>query len=544
MELIENLQDQLSLDEVRYVLLHDPALFGSYFFDIEVEPYQAEMINFARSNQRTVLEVPAGHGKSWWISYILPILEICANPNVRIILIMKTEDDARAYAEAIRVALSSNTKLIELFGPFIGEQWSARQFNVAKRQIQDPHFTLEIYGEGGKYLGHRCDLVICDDIVTEENSNTREQRDKLKSKFEMAIQTGPQYKWGYKKFPRRWEESSVSLKLPDGIYWPKDVNYERITVCGTKFHPQDLYYKLETDETYKLLRFDCWKDFDETQPLWPAKWTKEKLDTERRSIGVLSFNKRYRNIAYDDAEMAFQREWILGGFWHDIEYPGCLDTSRSFGDFDKRWYKVLGMDPASGSHSRWATWPSYVMLGCDTDEEIKHFYLIDIFRRQMGFEDIIDCLLDGNPAKNIPGMREMYNYDLAKVESNGYGTWLMSNNRVEAEQRAGLQIRPHHTGRNKIDPDIGVRAMQKIFEDGLVRIPYREPSDRAKAQEFIDQIVMFPKGIYDYVMAFWFAWLGATERFNRARSYRFSNDYPVISLRRKPTLNEEEVDSV
>jgi hypothetical protein len=885
MSTVDQLIGSLDKEEAKFVLTRNPALFAAYIFDYTLEEFQVEMLTTARENQRSLLLVPTKHGKSTLMSFVFPILEMCTNPNVRIILIMKNEDEAQSYAEAIRGTLQENHRLIEMFGTFYNPQsWASKKFNIAQRTITDPHYTLEIYGQGGKYLGHRCltpgslvvtstgckpieqlrfgefvlthkgrfqrvrettnrwtkepiyriggvgvrqtagmtadhkvyawrnnrldwftakeleigdflafplprtngshrvfqqkddqkefdrlrsfpefwrlygyyvaegnltgtkkkpgygvslafhedepwiddvcaiarnvlgvephvhhrpethtqsvvirhkvfrrlaetcgryahqktvpywikrtsvanqrefflgywrgdgcsyytggshivqitsasfdllrdvqemvsgwqitsniaqmrkdgmttfrgreihqrdawswssadrtlfsmltqepvtiplkesrprgffipgyrlvcidsisiedydgpiynievrndhsyvlsdftskncDLVICDDIVTEENSATREQREKLKSKFETSVQTGPQSKWTYRRSPQGWYESSKCLAVPPDVSWPRDINYERIVVCGTRFHPQDLYNKLEKDPTYKRLYFDCWKNQDETAPLWPGQWTKLGLDRERRSLGVLSFNKRYRNIAIDEGELAFRREWMRGGTLHDVEFPGCLDESRSFGDFDPKWFKVLGFDPASGSKTKWSSWPSFSVLGVDPEETPQKRYLIDIYRSQMGFDDILSVILDGNPNKGLPGFWKEYHYDLAKVEANSYGTWVLENDRMkEAQLEKGLVIQAHYTGRNRVDPETGVMSMGRMFMDGLVSIPYKTASDQVKAAEFLEEFELFPKGFYDLVMATWFAELGIRGRMVKTGSIR------------------------
>uniref|UniRef100_A0A6M3KCE4 Putative terminase n=1 Tax=viral metagenome TaxID=1070528 RepID=A0A6M3KCE4_9ZZZZ len=492
--------------EYLWLMTRMPELFAATYFDYELAPFQIELLNHARNNRRSLILVPKGHGKSSLVAKVLPILEICSNPNVRIILIMKTAEDASAYAGIVRTELIDNQRLIEDFGPFHDPRaWAAQSFNVSGRQIKDPHYTLEIYGVGGKYLGHRSELTICDDIVTEENSWTREQREKLKQRFETAIQTGPQSMWGLNNPHCKWEESSASLKVPKGVYWPTDINYDRIVVCGTRFHPQDLYNKLEHDPTYANLYFDCWTDKEETSPLWPSMWTKDKLESEKKSLGTLSFNKRYRNIALDESELGFKYEWIYGGSREGEDFPGCLDRNREFGEYPEGLNVVTGFDPASGSTSRYATFPSFVCIGFDPDKplETRERYVIDIFRSQTGFDELIDVLLDGRPAKGIPGWRAKYNHSTVVIEKNGYGTMFIDNDRMRRAQAQGLRVVPHWTQSSKMDPIDGAFTMQGIVKQGLLRIPYG-PRSQKKADEFIDQFLTFPKGIVDWCMSTWF----------------------------------------
>lgn len=44
-----------------------------------------------------------------------------------------------------------------------------------------------------------------------------------------------------------------------------------------------------------------------------------------------------------------------------------------------------------------------------------------------------------------------------------------------------------------------------MIQDGRFHIPYRQPSDQEKAESFINELLMYPKGTCDLVMAMWLA---------------------------------------
>ncbi len=514
---------QQAEDEAAYlhIVTHVPEVFTAVYYDYELAPMHVDMLNHARNNRRSLSLVSRGHGKSTILARVYPTLEICTNPNVRIIIIMKTAEDASAYSGILRNDFLENEKLKHDFGIFYNPNaWASGAFNVAQRQINDPHSTVEIFGVGGKYLGHRCDILIFDDIVTEENSWTRDQREKLKNRFETAIQTCPQYMWPLRNPACKWDDSSRNLKVPEGIYWPKDINYERISGGGTRFHPQDLYKKIENDKTYSVFYRDCWADKECTVPTWSAMWTKEKLDAEKQSLGVLSFNKRYRNIALDESELGFKQKWIFGGEEDGEEFPGCLNRNRSWGEGFEKLSLMVGFDPASGSTTKYATFPSFCCVGVDNDEPVEERkrVFVDIFRIQTGFDELIDVLLDGRPAKNIPGFRRLYNYSTAVIEKNGYGTMFIDNDRMRAAQAQGLRVIPHWTQQNRSDPIDGIFTMQGIFKQGLVDIPYKTTADQKKADVLLDQILTFPKGITDYLLSFWFTELQFRQRMSKSRA--------------------------
>ena len=533
-------------DEAQFknILTHMPEVFVAYYGDLEIEPYQAAIMNHARHHMRSLILLPAQHGKSTLMSKWFPIWEIAANPNIRIVLIMKTADDVHAYAQGIQNILTANKKLVTDFGPFKpGNEdiWSTKFFNVAQRTINDEHLTMEFFGAGGKVLGHRSEICIVDDVVTDDTAGTLIRRKDQLRWFREEVQTSPKpmYPRGREIDPSEKEgllAQGVHLhgygdeyeiyKVPESVKWPTDISYERVIVTGTRFHPQDLYETLTHDPTYAQLYFDCFWDHkrqkpDKTQksPLWPSGMPLKKLERERRSLGILSFNKRFRNIAFDQAEMAFHETYINGGELEGVQYPGCLDRTRSFGDFEPEWFKTLGFDPASGSTSRNSTWPSYVLLGTDHADDSGARYVIDIFRRQMGIEDIIDVLLDGNQGRGLPGMHAQYNYDVAKIEVNACQKWLLQHARVVAATTMGVRMEPHQTQGNKWDPEMGVKSMEGMVANGLLRIPYKTPHDQAKAAELIDQMLIFPKGVYDYCMALWFAELAIREALTQYEGY-------------------------
>ena len=539
------------------VIHHHPEVFAALYFDYEMEPYQAEMLHFARDHQRSLIRVPAQHGKSSLISKVFPVWEIVCNPNIRIVLIMKTNEDTSDYSEQIRNKLADpDEKIVKDFGPFFDPRltWTTNQFNVAQRQIKDVHYTMEFFGAGGKVLGHRCEIMIVDDVVTEETAKTPGQRSTQSKWFREQVQTGPQYMWtrleihpqelkeriidGQEDYIR-WAQHRlgwsvdgkklVLLKVPEGIYWPTDITYQRVVVCGTTFHPKDLYYELQQDKSYAPLYFDCFTHDPETGEvgaLWPAQQPLHALYAERESAGVLSFNKRFRNIALDEGELVFREEMIKGGELDGVEYLGILDEERSWGDYDESWFRTMGHDPASGSTSRFSTWPSYICLGVDQEHNRK-MNLIDLFRRQMGIEDIITVLLDGDERRGLPGFWKDYMYQRGLLEANACQRWLLQHHRVleaikdgtGSHPRVPVPLEPHYTGSNKWDEVMGMSSIVRYVQNSTYSVPYKYPADKAKAEPLITQLLEFPKGTFDYVMALWFATLAAEAMVQQFESF-------------------------
>jgi len=530
-------------DEVaakRFVLSH-PDIFIERYSGLRLKTFQRRILYATYLNERLVVLLPAGHGKSTLISKWYTIWRICQNPNIRIILVMKTDAEVSYYARSIRKELAANHQLIRDFGPFVprGKDavWSNDAIEVHKRQIREPQPTVEFASSKSieQVLGHRCDEYLCDDIVTPSTVSTDDQREKQKGVFNEGIDTGPQPLWD------RDPETGLFLNKPDEIYWPSpeeyipglEPRYWKGALIGTVFHPADLLHEKARSPQdlipgriykgnapgWKMMYFDCWEhDADNNvtdNPLWPERWSREALHMKEAGQGTIDFNKRYRNIAVSDADLTFKRIWVKG----EGDYPGCLNRRRSWGELPEhavypaleqwgpnppKWYPVESFDPSTGRKNKGSTWSSYVVQAVNMNAKVKRRYLIDIFRAQLGFDDILTKLEE---------MYFLWGCQLSVIEQNAAQRWLIDNERMKKLQLdRGMVVKGHETqAGNKIDPIMGVGSMQGMVRDGLLDIPYMTPSDKEKAAPFIDQLQLYPEGVTDWVMALWFGDLAFRE---------------------------------
>lgn len=507
-------------DADRRLLTRSPVAFISYYSGLRLKDFHCQTLDVAEEYSRSIFLYFAGGGKSTLLSYWYPVYKIAQNRNVRLIIGFKNDDEKQTYARAIRNTLAGNQRLLADFGRFAPKGrdavWSNDMIEVYGRDISDPQPTVLFVSSKSidQVLGRRCDVFIMDDIVTPTSVNTQEQRDKQWTLFAEGVETSPQYIWD--RDPR-----TGRLLVPEHVSWPDDVEYEKGIICGTVFHPDDLFHRKIgkvaemkpgvlkkdcADPKYVALKYDIWRDYDKREPMWPERWTAEKIDLEEKSKGTVSFNRRYRNIAIDEGSMVFRRAWIYGGMDGSLEFPGCLDRTRSFGDLPNDPYIVMGLDPSTGRKGKGTSWSSFIVMAVDRKESPQKRYIVDLFRKQMGFDDIVSYMTTGDEAHGIEGFFTKYHYHEGRVEANAAQTYLIDNARVREAGLQGCRILPHETqAKNRNDPLVGVSSMQRMVKDGLISIPYRNPSDREQAQEFIDQLLMFPEGTDDYCLALWFA---------------------------------------
>ncbi len=497
-----DLLDRLSgaLPAWKQYLLDHPELFITRYFPHKagvLEDFHLQLIDIAAHSRRGLVLYPAAHGKSTLVSTLLTIWAICTDPNIRVALIAKNEDEAKSIMRAIQMELVGNDELIDDFGPFWAEgddrkAWSLTRMDILKRTRRDKSSTLAVFGSNARTaLGYRTDWTIMDDVVTDANSITPEQRAKLRQWFNLAVSTMP------------------------------EKHEDRITVVGTLFDPNDLYNDImllqnpESGEPiWDIRRVDAIVDEEKKQSLWPRQWPWERL-MEEKARGTLDFNKRFRNIAVDPSRQVFKEVYVKGGWERRTEYPGCLDRGFCVGDdIDPSWKVIAGFDPAVGT-GRSAKYCAHIIVAAGACPEHKRcFWVLDLFRDQMTLPQQIDMILSRH---------EQYGCFSSKVESNSYqmGLFQAIKQRMD-DQGLAFKIEEHlTTAKRKQDPEIGVQAMSPVFENGWVHIPWGDAVSQRKMSVLVEELVEYPSGrTTDTVMAFWFAWLGLQSSAPKYSAYR------------------------
>jgi len=173
--------------------------FGNRYFPHLItqncSPFHYDLIRIAESPEfdRVSILAPRGHAKSTWLSIVFPIWKIVNNRDIKIIIVSDTGDQAEMFLRAIKDELEANERLVEDFGAFYQKPgssspnvWRACDITVMRNsRAKEP--TIICGGTGKRIVGRRADLIIVDDPLNDENTESDRQRKKTLRWFRKTL---------------------------------------------------------------------------------------------------------------------------------------------------------------------------------------------------------------------------------------------------------------------------------------------------------------------------------------------------------------------
>lgn len=485
---------------------------------LRFKEFHIEMMEaYADANNGRVLALePASFGKSSLLKFYMIWLMI-VNPNIRIALIGKTFDDATKRLRTIKAELEGNHDLIEDFGPFKGDVWKEDQITVAARTSNAKEANISCAGGESNIMGWRSDVVVLDDIVTNDNSGPQvrpESRERLKDNFNQGV-----LKLGV--------VGEVSLiRWVNTVVDKRDLTHE---VGRLKDHPDMADTRWTTPEGWLVLRRSA---YNETtgELLWPEKYPMNRPplvdgrpdprpSVERDMLtDPLMFQKRMQNRCLEQGLLPFQQVYIDG---NHAEYPGCLDTSRHLRDVPSGWITAGGFDP-SGSVGATSDWAGHIVVAFEkTNEDSRIYQVVWIDRGRWELE---------TQQQHVVDEHRFFNSAKTKVESNAAQQWFVSSGIVKkmatdpkATVHGPMRIEPVYTTDEKFhkdrsksygkpDPDFGIPSLAGLVKAGRIRFPTGDAISLERSQWLIGEMLEYPMGHSgDLLMALWFAILAARE---------------------------------
>ena len=329
---------------------------------------------------------PRGHGKSFWTSLAFPLWCIAYKHTRNILIVTNEASLGRQFIIDIRQFLEDNEKFREDFGAMEGDViWNSEKLACSN----GVYVSCKGSGastRGVKIYNVRPTVIICDDILNEENSGNPEQRKKLYDWYTKVL-----YKCGGKYC----SIFVIGTLLNDACLLARMFDDEQFSDYYTKkyqavieFSDSDLWNTWTTMRT-NLSNPNRTKDADDfyfankeemlkgTEVLWDRyEDTYLHLMKEKQKLGDEAWATEMMNDGLLEESREFKEEWIKNNLYSIEDLPEITDV-------------YIGVDAAATAH-RTSDDAAIVVVGKGVDQ---YFYLLDVFAKKINVDGLSDQMV-------------------------------------------------------------------------------------------------------------------------------------------------------
>ncbi len=301
--------------------------------------FHKELYSILPANKRIVLASPRGFAKSTIASVIFPTWLALWGGAKDICIISASETLAVDWLRKIKFELVNNTRLVQHFGEQVSDKWSENHI-ILKNGV-----NIRARGAGGQIRGFRPDVIICDDLETDDSVRSEEQRRQLKE-------------WLFK--------ACLNTLVPEGQF----------IIVGTIMHPLSVLADLlATDNGWLKKKYMAYKDGvqESGHELWPELWNHERLQARKREIGSFAFSSEFMNSPISDETAPIKESQI-----------------RTWTELPKQYNAVIAVDPAY-SEDTTSDYKTASLILCDS---FSNRYLAHYIRSHMKIGEFQDAIIN------------------------------------------------------------------------------------------------------------------------------------------------------
>ena len=465
-------------------------------------PHQRLMFSFYEHHARCVFRQPIGTAKTFSMAAIM-LWEMGRDATQRGAIVSKTRNQSQKPLMMVSDYIT-NQRLNQRLGLVFPnlqrssrpqDPWSQNKLTIARPPgIRDP--TLTALGFESSIEGARLSWLLGDDIIDEENSATRQAREKVQSLFEgrMLSRMDPMgSKVAVTNTP--WNREDLTYYLENEAGWPcitmnvygdiRITNADQAwlaSVQGVHVRPSK-----KKPGWYRLVAHD--PDPDEEIPLWPdrydAKWIRETRygGNGRTQMLPNQFAKLFLCEPFDEGAARCKREWV----------ESC---------------KQIGMQTVPSYNGPNPTFTGVdISIGQSSSNDLTVFFTFELLRDgRRCILDVESGRWDGHAlVRKLITKHDRYK-SLVIVESVAAQDFIRQ---WALKQRPDLMIRGHRTGRDKNAVDFGVESIFSEIQNGAWMIPADINGQcTPDIQAWIDGMVSYqppPAHTSDHLMACWVA---------------------------------------
>jgi len=336
-------------------------------------------------NENVGVLAPRGHYKTTMYTVAGKIQLVLNDPNITILLLSNTVDNAESFLREIRAHFCNNEKLRDLYPEHAPhtkreEGTNSKWTTPARTNPTIRMATIETAGIDRALVSRHFIHAHYDDIVDDKNIATPELREK------------------------NWAAYNTSLSLIDGV---ASNGYPWHHWIGTRWHMDDTWSRLidlqRKDKPFKMRIWPAyWKETTKagsaTRFLFPEQFSEAKLDYLRKSQGDARFSCLYLNNPVPDASAVLSPDYFR--FYSPADLKG------------KPLNTVITVDPSPSQDQRKGD-PTVITVGSmDAD---KNIYIREVVRCWEDPDWVTTKILD---------LAVAYDVRQVGIESVCFSSWL------------------------------------------------------------------------------------------------------------------------
>lgn len=388
--------------------------------------------------KRLIICLPPRHTKSEFASYLLPAWYLGRFPHRKVIQASHTAELAMGFGRKVRNLI--DTDVYKTVYPGVGLQVDSK---AAGRWGTNHGGTYFAIGVSGSVSGKGADLLILDDVHSEQEAIIAESNPDIYDKVYEWFMTGPRQRL-----------------QPNGA----------IVLVNTRWSKRDLTGRLLKDsvqrggDEWEIIEFPAL--FEDDRPLWPEFWSKEELIALRASLPLSRWSAQYMQSPTSESAAIIKREWWQR--WEPDTPPQC--------EFIMQSWDTAFLATERADYSACTTWG--VFYREENDGYLKpNIILLDAIKGRWEFPEL---------KLKAHQMYKDWSPDAIIVEAKAAGSPLIFELR-----RMGLPVQEFTPSRGA-DKIARLNAVADIFSSGAVWAP-----NRGWAEMTIEEVASFPAGEHD-----------------------------------------------
>ena len=344
---------------------------------------QSLILEYKAEKTHTCYVSNRGSAKSFWASYAFPLWCIAYKHTKNILLVTSTGPLGKSFLRDITTFLETDEKFIADFGNLVGDKvWNSSQIWCTNG------ITMSVKGSGMDVRGTKMDgfrptMIICDEILSEANSSTSDQRRKIEDWFNKVVMPAGEKNCNIFVVGTILNDACLLFKMLTDPQYSDFFTRKYQAVISFSESPLwdewfDIRVNLEdpsrlehSDEFYREHREEM---LEGTGVLWDrTNDAYYELVKERIRIGEDAFATEYQNDGVLEENREIKEEWLERAQYDPAELPEITDV-------------FIGID-AAATANRKSDDSAITVLGKDANNQ---YYVLETWSGKKPIDQVID----------------------------------------------------------------------------------------------------------------------------------------------------------